>query len=83
MAQALNALREIVSITVVPKGKSSTPAVSTTRSKENESTDEQSMVIEVDPTSLQKARNPVSLHAKARKSFPKSSQSAGVSKVIH
>ena len=52
------------------------------RFKENELTGDQSMVVEVDPTSLQKARNPVSLHAKARKSFPKSSHSAAAIKVI-
>jgi len=77
--QALNALREIVSITVVPKGKSSNSS-SMGRFKENELTGDQSMVVEVDPTSLQKARNPVSLHAKARKSFPKSSHSAAAIK---
>ena len=70
--QALNALGENVSITVVPKKKSN--GTNGARSKENELVNTKPMVIEVDPASLQKIRStPVQTPAKARKSFlPKS-----------
>jgi len=70
--QALNALGENVSITVVPKKKSN--GTNGARSKENELVNPKPMVIEVDPASLQKIRStPVQTPAKARKSFlPKS-----------
>ena len=75
--QALNALGENVSITVVPKRKgvplSGTSGSGSLRSKENE---EQSMVIEIDPACLQKNSRSTPIQAKARKSFPKSRSSS-------
>jgi hypothetical protein len=75
--QALNALGENVSITVVPKKKSN--GSNGTRSKENELVNPKPMVIEVDPASLHKMRStPLHTPAKARKSFlPKSRPGAG------
>lgn len=80
--QALSALGENVSITVVPKKKAapSGGSAGNLRSKENEAVQhqqhqpQQPMVIEVDPVALQKARAMAAAatapSAKARKTFP-------------
>lgn len=73
--QALNALGENVSITVVPKRKVGSIPTGGSRSKENEAV-EQPMVIEVDPVALQKAKAPTQT-AKARKSFPTKTRPTG------